>query len=57
MKSLVSLVSILLLGLSISFVSFGTKEIKPIEYDLPVDKVVHYLPAKDEDVEKWLKNI
>lgn len=57
MKSLVNLVSILLLGLSISSVLFSTKEIKPIEYDLPVDKVVHYLPAKDEDIEKWLKNI
>ena len=50
-----SLVSILILGLSMSLVSFSTKEMKPIEYDLPVDKVVHYLPAKDEDVEKWLK--
>ena len=50
-----SLVSILILGLSMSLVSFSTEEAKPIAYDLPVDKVVHYLPAKDEDVEKWLK--
>ena len=49
------LVSILILGLSMSLVSFATEEAKPIWHDLPVDKVVHYLPAKDEDVEKWLK--
>ena len=50
-----SLVSILILGLSMSLVSFAIKEVKPIWYDLSVDKVVHYLPAKDEDIEKWLK--
>lgn len=52
-----NLVSILILGLSISLVSFAAKEVKSIAYELPVDKVVHYLPAKDEDIEKWLKNI